>query len=50
MKMTIKEASSLIQILKKENENNSATDKKFNLEWIKCLEKSIVNALKIYNK
>lgn len=44
-KMTIKEGRELIEILKKENEENTPEEREFNIEWIRLLNESILNAL-----
>lgn len=43
--MTIKEGRELIEILKKENEENTPEEREFNIEWIRLLNESILNAL-----
>lgn len=43
--MTIKEGRELIEILKKENEENTTEERDFNIEWIMLLNESILNAL-----
>jgi len=43
--MTIKEGRELIEILKKENEGNTPEEMEFNIEWIRLLNESILNAL-----